>query len=81
MLGLHLLQGSLVDVNTLVMQRVLSEQEWQGRLTAVEGRALTPLTWPHINPDGTFTLKMHGRLPLDSSRRQPCWPKFRPSPG
>ncbi len=66
MLGLHLLQVSLVYVNTLMMQQVLSEPEWQGRLTPVDLRALTPLKWQHINPYGTFTLDMHERLPLDS---------------
>lgn len=64
MLGLHLLQVSLVYVNTLMMQQVLSEPEWQGQLTGVDLRALTPLKWQHINPYGTFTLNMHERLPL-----------------
>ena len=43
MLGLHLLQVSLVYVNTLMMQQVLAEPEWQGRLTEPDLRALTPL--------------------------------------
>jgi hypothetical protein len=64
MLGLHLLQVSLVYVNTLMMQQVLAEPEWQGRLTEPDLRALTPLKWQHINPYGTFTLDMHERLPL-----------------
>ena len=33
MLSLHLLQVSLVYVNTLMMQQVLAEPAWQGRLT------------------------------------------------
>ncbi|WP_420594320.1 Tn3 family transposase [Deinococcus sp.] len=66
MLGLHLLQVSLVYVNTLMMQQVLAEPEWQHRLTPVDLRALTPLKWQHINPYGTFSLNMHERLPLDS---------------
>ena len=65
MLGLHLLQVSLVYVNTLMMQQVLAEPEWQGRLTEPDLRALTPLKWQHINPYGTFTLDMHERLPLN----------------
>ena len=65
MLGLHLLQVSLAYVNTLMMQQVLAEPEWQGRLTEPDLRALTPLKWQHINPYGTFTLDMHARLPLN----------------
>ena len=65
MLGLHLLQVSLVYVNTLMMQQVLAEPEWQGRLTEPDLRALTPLKWQHINPYGTFTLDMHERLLLN----------------
>lgn len=66
MLGLHLLQVSLVYVNTLMIQQVLSEPGWQGQLTGADLRALTPLKWQHINPYGTFTLNMHERLPLNS---------------
>jgi hypothetical protein len=42
MLSLHLLQVSLVYINTLMIQQVLSEPAWQGRLTAADLRALTP---------------------------------------
>ena len=64
MLSLHLLQVSLVYINTLMIQQVLSAPEWQGRLTAADLRALTPLLWAHVNPYGTFTLDMSERLPL-----------------
>jgi TnpA family transposase len=64
MLSLHLLQVSLVYVNTLMIQQVLTEPAWQGRLTALDLRALSPLKWQHVNPYGTFTLNMHERLPL-----------------
>jgi TnpA family transposase len=64
MLSLHLLQVSLVYVNTLMIQQVLAEPEWQGRLTAADRRALSPLKWQHVNPYGTFTLNMNERLPL-----------------
>ena len=62
MLSLHLLQVSLVYVNTLMIQQVLAQPEWQGRLTAVDLRALSPLKWQHVNPYGTFTLNMQERL-------------------
>jgi hypothetical protein len=64
MLSLHLLQISLVYINTLMMQQVLSEPAWQGRLTLTDLRALTPLKWQHVNPYGTFALNMNERLPL-----------------
>jgi len=67
MLCLHLLQVSLVYINTLMLQQVLAEPAWQHRLTEVDIRALTPLLWGHVNPYGTFTLDMHQRLPLDQT--------------
>jgi hypothetical protein len=83
MLSLHLLQVSLVYVNTLMIQQVLAEPTWQGRLTAVDLRALSPLKWQHINPYGTFALDMHERLPLDDAApsHRATWPKFQPSLG
>ena len=48
MLSLHLLQISLVYVNTLMIQQVLAEPEWQNILTAADRRALSPLKWQHI---------------------------------
>ncbi len=43
MLSLHLLQVSLVYVNTLMIQQVLGEPEWLDRLTVADLRALSPL--------------------------------------
>ena len=67
MLSLHLLQVSLVYINTLMIQQVLAEPAWQDRLTAVDLRALTPLLWAHVNPYGTFTLDMNARLLLEQA--------------
>lgn len=64
MLCLHLLQVSLVYVNTLMMQRVLAEPAWAGRLTAEDLRALTPLVYLHVTPYGSFELDMERRLAL-----------------
>jgi transposase len=64
--GMHLLQVSLVYVNTLMIQQVLAEPHWQDRLTTVDLRALSPLKWQHVNPYGTFTLNMRERLPLEA---------------
>lgn len=64
MLCLHLLQVSLVYVNTLMMQRVLSEPGWMERLTPEDLQALTPLVYLHVTPYGTFELDLARRLPL-----------------
>jgi Tn3 transposase DDE domain len=56
MLSMHLLQSTLVLMNTLLVQNVLAEPEWAGRLTDADRRGLTPLFWSNINPDGTFFL-------------------------
>jgi TnpA family transposase len=83
MLALHLLQVSLVYVNTLMIQQVLAEPEWHNRLTAVDLRALSPLKWQHVNPYGTFTLNMKERLPLEQAgwSARATLPKFRASLG
>ena len=69
MLCLHLLQLSLVYINTLMIQRVLGEVEWQECWTASDWRGLTPLVFTHINPYGTFRLDMNTRLPIDPQRQ------------
>jgi TnpA family transposase len=62
-LCLHLLQISLVYVNTLMIQEVLGERGWRQRLTPTDLRALTPLIYLHVNPYGRFSLDMNERLP------------------
>jgi hypothetical protein len=69
-LCLHLLQSSLVHLNTLLMQQVLSEPEWD-RMTAPDMRGLTPLWWSNRNPYGRFELDMDHRLPRPRPRRRP----------
>jgi hypothetical protein len=64
MLALHLIQNCMVYVNTLMLQEILAQPHWQGRLTATDLRALTPLIWEHVNPYGRFDLDMTTRLPL-----------------
>jgi hypothetical protein len=65
MLSLHLLLICLVYINTLMMQRILSEKEWLKLMNKDDLRALTPLAWRHINPYGTFRLDLDERLPID----------------
>lgn len=50
MLALHLLQSSLVHVNTLLLQQVLAEDAWAEALDDADCRGLTPLFWSNINP-------------------------------
>lgn len=64
MLTLHLLQNSLVYVNTLMLQDVLAEPAWLARMTDADRRALTPLIYQHVNPYGSFHLDLDSRLPF-----------------
>ncbi len=63
-LCLHLLQLALVFVNTLMIQDVLGTPAWTDRLTPQDLRALSPLTYSHVNPYGTFRLDMSERLSI-----------------
>jgi TnpA family transposase len=63
--ALHLLQSCLVYVNTLMLQRVLTEPAWAARMTPADARALTPLVWGHVSPYGAFDLDLEQRLDLD----------------
>lgn len=65
-LSLHLLQLCLVYVNTLMIQRVLSEKSWRNRMNALDLRALSPLIYSHVNPYGQFDLDMNKRLPIEA---------------
>ncbi|MEU7177897.1 MULTISPECIES: Tn3 family transposase [Streptomyces] len=63
-LALHLLQTALVFVNTLMIQDMLADPEWDDVLTDEDKRALTPLFWMHIQPYGEVRLNMGSRLKL-----------------
>ncbi|AQW48273.1 Tn3 family transposase [Streptomyces violaceusniger] len=64
MLALHLLQSSLVHINTLLLQQVLTEPAWAKKLSEEDRRGLTALFWSNINPYGTFRLDMNKRIDL-----------------
>ena len=49
----------------LMLQQVLAQPHWTGRLTSTDLRALTPLIWEHVNPYGRFEIDMATRLPLN----------------
>lgn len=64
MLSLHLLQISLVYINTLLIQNVLAEPVWQQRMTEEDWRGLKPLIYHHVNPYGRIELNMDQSLAL-----------------
>lgn len=64
-LCLHLLQISLVYINTLMIQQVLSETTWMSRMKTEDFRALTPLIYSHVNPYGTWRLDLDERLLIE----------------
>src|SRR5699024_10706662 len=61
-LSLQLVQNCLVYINTLMIQEVLSEQQWFNLMESEDLRTLTPLNYPHVNPYGTFELNMEEKL-------------------
>jgi len=63
-LCLHLLQICLVYINTLMIQQVLGQTGWSGRLLPEDLRALTPLIYAHVTPYGHFRLDLTERLAL-----------------
>lgn len=60
----HSGQAAIVDVNTLMVQDLLAEADWDGVLTDEDRRGLTPLFWTHILPYGEVKLDMTRRLVL-----------------
>ncbi len=64
-LALHLLQISLVYINTLLVQKVLSEKEWLDKMQPEDFRGLTPLFYTHVNPYGKLVLDMNERIIIE----------------
>jgi len=64
--ALPLLRLYLMDVNTLMIQRVLSEKRWRNRMNATDLRALPPLIYGHVNPYRRFGLDMSKRLSIEA---------------
>ena len=77
MLCLRILQAALVYVNTLMLQDILADPDWDDALTAEDERGLTPLFWSHVLPYGEVKLNMSSRLALSTPRRilitSPLW--------
>ncbi|KTC69026.1 Tn3 transposase DDE domain protein [Legionella birminghamensis] len=62
-LSLHLLQLSMVYINTLMIQQIIEEHGLKNKLTKEDKRVLTPLIYEHVNPYGLFPLDLSTRLP------------------
>lgn len=65
-LCLRVLQAALVYVNTLMIQDLLAEPEWDDVLTPEDRRGLTPLFWSRL-PYGEVKLNMTSRLQLSTT--------------
>ncbi|WP_292682151.1 Tn3 family transposase [Novosphingobium sp.] len=61
-LALHLLQASLVYVNTQNASERAGGTEMTGRMTPDDYRGLTPLIYSHVNPYGRFDLDLNSRI-------------------
>lgn len=61
-LALHLLQISMVYVNTLMIQEVIESDSSFNVMSPDDLKALTPLIYAHINPYGSFNLDMKERI-------------------
>ena len=64
-LALQLVQASMVYVNTRMVQSVLSDPEWQSRLSPEDYRGLTPLIYAHITPYGRFEVDLDKRIDFE----------------
>ena len=67
MLSLHLLQASLVYIQTLLLQQFLADPAWMNKMTKEDLRALTPLIYSNVNPYGTIRLDMTERLAIEQA--------------
>lgn len=63
--ALHLLQASLVYVNTRMVQSVLQRPARSAQLSPEDYRGLTPLIYAHINPYGRFDVDLNKRIDFD----------------
>jgi TnpA family transposase len=67
MLALHLLQASLVYLNTLLVEAVLADPAFADRIGPAERRGLSALFWTHVRLYGRFVLDMDARIDLTPS--------------
>lgn len=67
LLCLHLIQASLVYINTIMIQEVLEDPGLLSQMTPRDLAALSPLLTAHVTPFGRFDLDLETRLPLKAS--------------
>jgi len=67
LLCLHLIQASLVYINTIMIQEVLEDLGLLGRMEPRDLAALSPLLTVHVTPFGRFDLDLETRLPLKAT--------------
>jgi len=65
LLCLHLLQSSLVFINTLMIQHILQEPGWVELMTERDLAALSPLLTQHIKKYGLFEVDLAKRILFD----------------
>lgn len=61
-LCLHLVQSSLVYINTLLLQQIIKETDFITKLTLEDKRAITPLFYHHVSQYGLYSLDMNERI-------------------
>ena len=52
----------MVYVNTLFVQKILSEKEWLDKMQSEDFWALNTLIYSHVNPYGRLVLGMNKRI-------------------
>jgi len=61
----HILQITLISINTLLIQRVLADPKQFQKMKQEDWRALTPLIYRHVNSYGMFRLDMHEHMHIE----------------
>lgn len=74
MLALHLLQSSLLLISTQLLQAVLRDLQWAGKLTVTDRRGLSPLFLVPRQPVREFHLDMDSRLDITRRWAYLGWP-------
>jgi len=64
-LSLHLVQSSLVYINTLLLQQIVKEENLLQLLTLEDKRAITPLFYDHVSQYGLYYLDMNARISIE----------------
>jgi hypothetical protein len=57
----------MVDANTLLVQKELSEKEWLDNKQSEDFRRLMPLFYGHITPYGEFQLDIKKRINIEGT--------------